>query len=243
METADLLLGAGADANAANDFRMTPLSEACTNGNAAFVRLLLKSGANPNTPIATGETPLMTCAKTGSADAVRMLIEYGAAVNAKEPTQNQTALMWAAAERHPDVVKALIDAHADLKAHTKQGFTADSLRGARRRPGKRKVVAGRGSGRQHPDAGRGRGKPCPSQLGLPRLAEPRLHSTAGGGGAGQVDLALYLLDHGADPNIDAAGFTPLHWASTSGKAYARIRCTVLKTPCPAFRIARPSCGW
>ncbi len=124
LDTANLLLGAGADPNAANDFRMTPLSEACINGNSVFVRSLLKSGANPNTPIATGETPLMTCAKTGSVDAVRMLIEYGAAINAKEPAQNQTALMWAAAERHPDVVKALIDAHADLKANSKQGFTA-----------------------------------------------------------------------------------------------------------------------
>src|SRR5215469_15482374 len=109
LESADLLLRAGADANLANDFRMTPLSEACTNANAALVRLLLKSGANPNTAIATGETPLMTCAKTGNADAVRMLIEYGAAVNVKEPSQNQTALMWAAAERHPDMVKALVE--------------------------------------------------------------------------------------------------------------------------------------
>src|ERR1700722_15097750 len=124
LETANLLLGAGGDANTANDFRMTPLSEACTNGNSVFVRSLLKSGANPNTAVATGETPLMTGAKTGSADAVRMLIEYGAAINAKEPAQNQTALMWAAAERHPDVVKAFIDAHADLKASSKQGFTA-----------------------------------------------------------------------------------------------------------------------
>ncbi len=99
--TADLVLRAGADANTANDFRMTPLSQACTNGSAEFVRLLLKSGANPNTAIATGETPLMTCAKTGSVDAVRILIEYGAVVNATEPSQNQTALMWAAAERHP----------------------------------------------------------------------------------------------------------------------------------------------
>jgi len=52
-----------------------------------------------------------------------MLVEYGAAVNTKDPT-GQTALMRAAAERHPDVVKALIDAHADLTANTKQGFTA-----------------------------------------------------------------------------------------------------------------------
>ena len=122
-DTAGLLLKAGADANTANDFGMTPLSQACINGSAEFVRLLLKSGANPNTAIATGETPLMTCAKTGTVDAVRLLIEYGAAVNATEPAQKQTALMWAAAERHPNVVSALIAAHADLKAHSKDGFT------------------------------------------------------------------------------------------------------------------------
>src|ERR1051325_10082584 len=42
LETAQLLIRAGADANAANDFRMTPLSEACTNASAALVDLLLK---------------------------------------------------------------------------------------------------------------------------------------------------------------------------------------------------------
>ena len=47
----------------------------------------------------------MTCASSGSADAVRMLIVRGADVNAKEPSENQTALMWAAAERHPDVAR------------------------------------------------------------------------------------------------------------------------------------------
>src|SRR5579872_2392773 len=124
LDTAQLVLKAGADANAANDFRMTPLSQACTNGSAEFVRLLLNSGANPHLGVATGETPLMTCAKTGNAEAVRLLVEHDAAVNAKEPAQNQTALMWAAAERHPNVVGALIAAHADLKAHTKDGFTA-----------------------------------------------------------------------------------------------------------------------
>ena len=124
VETAGLLIRAGADANAANDFRITPLSLACTNASAPLVELLLKAGANPTTPIATGETPLMTCARTGSTDAVRMLIARGADVNAKEPAENQTALMWAAAEHHPDVVRALIDAKADLRAHTRKGFTA-----------------------------------------------------------------------------------------------------------------------
>jgi uncharacterized protein len=40
LRTAELLIRAGADANAANDFRMTPLSQACTNGSAEFVDLL-----------------------------------------------------------------------------------------------------------------------------------------------------------------------------------------------------------
>src|SRR6266853_2609609 len=123
LRTAELLVRAGADANAANDFRMTPLSRACTNGSAEFVDLLLKARANPDTPIGTGETPLMTCARTGSVGAVRMLLVHGADVNAKEPTQNQTALMWAAAEQHSKVVQALIEANADLQVHSKSGFT------------------------------------------------------------------------------------------------------------------------
>jgi ankyrin repeat protein len=37
---------------------------------------------------------------------------------------------------------------------------------------------------------------------------------------GNVDLAVFLLDHGADPNIEAGGITPLHWASTTWEGYA-----------------------
>lgn len=208
-ETADLLLKAGADANAANDFRMTPLSQACTNGSGEFVRLLLKSGANPNLGIATGETPLMTCAKTGSADAVRILIEYGAAINATEPAQNQTALMWAAAERHPNVVTALIEAHANLKAHTKQGFTAlhFAARVGDLESVKLLLAAGVDVNLQTQTDG---------EAGGTTGYTPLLIATT----RAQVEVALYLLDHGADPNIGAAGFTPLHWASTTWEGFA-----------------------
>src|SRR5688572_17480343 len=74
LETAGLLVRAGADPNAANDFRMTPLSRACVNGSAAFVDLLLKAGANPNTRVATGVPPIMTCARSGNIEAVRLLL-------------------------------------------------------------------------------------------------------------------------------------------------------------------------
>ena len=49
LDTADVLIRAGADPNIANDLRTTPLSLACTNANAALVDRLLKAGAQPNT--------------------------------------------------------------------------------------------------------------------------------------------------------------------------------------------------
>jgi len=231
---ADLLIRAGADANAANDFRITPLSLACTNGSAPLVELLLKAGANPNTPIATGETPIMTCASSGSADAVRMLLARGADVNAKEPSQQQTALMWAAAERHADVVQTLIEAGADLQAHTRKGFTAlhfaareGDLESTTRllaagvnvniqsQPEPSETSAGTGeatkAGRTGSGAAAGGGgaRGPAYQASLSAGSTPLLVATT----RGQVPLALFLLEHGADPNAGDAGFSPLHWAA------------------------------
>jgi uncharacterized protein len=237
VQTAELLIRAGADANVANDFRMTPLSQACTNASSALVDLLLKAGASPNTPIATGETPIMTCAHTGNVDAVRMLFVHGADVNAKEPTQNQTAAMWAAAERHTQVLRTLIEANADLKAHTKTGFTPlhfaarvgdvesagmlldagvdvniryerdpENGRGAGEAgTGGRAAAAGRAGGARGAAAGGSGARADPAFPG----STPLLVATV----RGQVSLALFLLDHGADPNVMDAGFTPLFWAA------------------------------
>ena len=66
LEMTDLLLGAGADVNLANDYGLAPLSHACSNRSAAIVAKLLKAGADPNRAQRTGETPLMTCARAGS---------------------------------------------------------------------------------------------------------------------------------------------------------------------------------
>jgi uncharacterized protein len=219
--TADLLIRAGANANVSNDFGMTPLSRACTNASAALVQLLLDAGANPNARIATGATPIMTCASTGNADAVRALIARGADVNAKEPSEKQDALMWAAAERHPNVVRLLVEAGANPQAHTKKGFTA--LHFAAREGDLESVRQLLAAGvnvniRSHPDepaptgkdgkensGGRGPGYQATISAG----STPLLVATV----RGHVGLALFLLDHGADPNVLDAGFTPLHWAS------------------------------
>src|SRR2546425_6634026 len=242
LQTAELLVRAGADANAANDFRMTPLSQACTNGSAELVDLLLKAGANPDTPIGTGETPLMTCARTRSADAGRMLLVHGAKVSAKEPTQNQTALMWAAAQQHSKVVQILIEVNADLQAHSKSGFTALHFAARMGDMESTRTLLGAGVDvniRSQPDPENGRGQ-GPRGAGAARGAAgvgrggAARGAGAGGFGArgdtnfggstpllvatvrGQGPLALFLLDHGADPNVLDAGFTPLHLAAGPG---------------------------
>jgi uncharacterized protein len=118
LETAKLLLRAGANAKAANRYGVTPLHEACTVGNVAIVEALLKAGADPNAAFGDGETALMTAARTGSVDAVKMLLTFGAKVNTQEAWRGQTALMWAAAENHAAVVKLLIELRADVNARS-----------------------------------------------------------------------------------------------------------------------------
>src|SRR5204862_264541 len=81
------------------------------------------AGANPNAARSTGETPLMTASRTGSLEAVKSLLAHGATATAKEPTEGQTALMWAISERHADIARVLIEAGADVRARAASGFT------------------------------------------------------------------------------------------------------------------------
>jgi uncharacterized protein len=125
--------------------------------------------------------------------------------------------MWAAAEHHPDVLRTLIEHGADLQARTKKGFSA--LHFAARegeREGARLLLA----------AGVDvniRSEPTdPSEKGAgPRGRGPTIEATISAGSTpllvatvrGQLPLALFLLDQGADPNVVDGGFTALHWAA------------------------------
>jgi ankyrin repeat protein len=67
---AQLLVGAGANANATNVHGVSPLFLACTNASPKMVRLLLDAGADPNYANGDGETALMTASRTGNTDDV-----------------------------------------------------------------------------------------------------------------------------------------------------------------------------
>ena len=113
------LLKRGAKANITNQYGSTPLTEAVKVNDLELVRMLLDAHADPNSANQDGQSALMLAASLGSLEIAELLIAKGAGVNALETYRGQTALMWAAAEKHPDLVTLLLAHHADFKVRAK----------------------------------------------------------------------------------------------------------------------------
>lgn len=116
LAEAQRLIRAGGNVKGANRYGIAPLYLAALNGSASMIDLLLNSGADANATGPEGETALMTVARTGRVDAAKALLARGAIVDARERWRGQTALMWAAAQGHPAMMRLLIDSGADVHA-------------------------------------------------------------------------------------------------------------------------------
>ena len=194
LQTADLLLAAGADPDAADDHGVTPLERAAENASLPMVERLLSAGADAAVAQTSGLTPLMTASRTGNAALVRALLDSGAVVNAATVETNSTALMWALAAPHHDIVRLLLSRDADPTSETTPGFTP-------------LMVAARTGDVEMAEAliAAGVDVNSPSGDGTDVLA----YSIA----AGRSKFALFLLDRGADPNSWMGGVSALHAAA------------------------------
>ena len=213
-ELVERLLAAGADANAQNEFGSSALGEAAIGGYVDVIAALLKGGADANLPNPEGETPLMAVARTGHIEAATLLLEAGADVNAIELWGQQSALMWAAAQKQPAMMKLLISRGADVDARgavrnwerkvikeprpkdMNQGGFTPLLYAAREGciECARELVAG-GADLDLPD---------PHRVTPLVMALMNLH----------FDFAAYLIDAGADVNKwDLYGRSPLYMAA------------------------------
>jgi ankyrin repeat protein len=234
--TAGLLIKAGAQVNAATDQGITPLMLAALNGSLPFAEVLLNAGANPNLASSVGETALMTASQTGNVELVRLLLARGADVKAVESFRGQTALMRAVAENHVGVAQALLKGGADVSTRSKGGFTAlmfaaqqgslDATRllveaGASVHDTAPDGIAGDTQSRVAFKADTAAGVLMVAIDSAPeRESSLRLRGGDTGAGDGNLDrmhqaheaVALYLLDHGADPAQNGTGRTPLHAA-------------------------------
>jgi ankyrin repeat protein len=110
------LLKAGADPKLANSYGATPMALAANTGNAEIIDLLLRAGADVESANDEGQTALMAVARTGNLEAAKALLQHRANVNARETWGQQTALMWAAAQKQPRMIRLLIQHGADVNA-------------------------------------------------------------------------------------------------------------------------------
>lgn len=200
QKTVRLLIEAKCNVNATTRYQVTPLSIACQLGRPDSAEHLLAAGADANAILPGGETLLMTACRTGNASVVRSLLEHKAQINATE-RRGQTASMWAAAEGHADVLDLLIGAGADVNKSTSKGFSAImfAARQGNIDAVKRLLAAGVDVNSAMRPKTKGNRTPRDGTSALQLAVE-----------SGHFELALILVEEGADPNDQRSGFTPLH---------------------------------
>ncbi|HYR84447.1 MAG TPA: ankyrin repeat domain-containing protein [Terriglobia bacterium] len=224
LETADLLIRAGANVSAANRDGVTPMQLAAVNGTAPMIEKLIKAGANPNASLSKfGDTALMLAARTGKLDGVKLLLDNGAQVNAIETWGGTNTLMWAVSERHLDTVKMLIDhgAAVNIRSYFVPSAHGRGFEGATPEPpNPKQAVDELAGGWLTPLMFAAR----EGDLEIAKTlvaAGADLNAIAGDGKDalglaifnGQYELASYLIDNHVDVNhADAQRFTPLFWA-------------------------------
>ena len=198
LETAELLIEAGADVNAANDYGATPLSLACARRNTSMVKKLLQAGADPNSVLLKGETVLMTCSRTGSVEAVKSLLAHGADPNVREPWRWQTALMWTIAGKHSQIAGVLVERRADIHARTRGGFTPLMFAAQQGDVESARILVAAGAD-------------------VNDVTEEYGSALMVAAAGAHEELAMFLLEQGADPNVaDDRGITALHHAVQKG---------------------------
>ena len=121
LEDVKACLEAGADPNARDWKKGTPLHWAAFDANATIIQALLKAGADPNAQDKDKDTPLHQAAQYSKTPGViEALLEAGADPNA-QAADDVTPLHSAAKNGNLVAIQALLDAGADVKARTNWG--------------------------------------------------------------------------------------------------------------------------
>ena len=239
----ELLLDAGAALRATTRNGATPYSLAAYKAHAAVIELLLEAGEDANA-IFNGEPALLMVARAGDPDAVRALLRHGADPNVAEPIRGQTPLMHAAIEGNVEAMKVLL-----YEGSPTTDFRAD-VDGRSTGPSEKPRIGGRIPRVNDPLGLRSHRDPTWAvnndgwEMTAINWASRQGHIDAVGellaAGAdvndpksdGRTNLILaienrhyeladYLLDQGADPNM-GPGYTALHQVAWTRRLNAKF---------------------
>ncbi|MEM9079336.1 MAG: ankyrin repeat domain-containing protein [Verrucomicrobiota bacterium] len=198
VEVVQELIAAGAEVNERSEYGVTPLGLACEKGRPGVVKVLLEAGAKFDW--SAGDPVLLAAARGGFEETVGILLDAGAPVD--QASGGQTALMWAAAGGYEDVVELLLTGGAEVeRVAGESGLDAlcFAVRAGRTGVVEQLVAAG--------------ADPC-----APRTPKKVTAKAMRAGMAplllaienGHFELAMRLVEMGADVNDLRSGFGPLH---------------------------------
>ena len=224
------LLAKGADVNATDAARSTPLMQAAAAAPPAIIALLLEKGADIAAKDKSGFTPLLIAAYAGHLETVQLLLDKGA--NPLDADNDgHTALMGAAYSGNKAIVQLLLDKNTPIAATDKDGFTTVMVASGTGNVPLVQLLLDKGGDVNAPTRSgftplmqaAGAGKPPVVSLLLERGANVNARAGKGASAllvaayAGNTDIAEMLLGRGAEVNVaDAVGHTPLIGAAYSG---------------------------
>jgi len=211
LEAIQMLLDRGANVNLVSlSGGHTPLATAVVAKQGEAARCLLKRGAKTELADRSAFTPLLLAVLQGEPTMVRLLLEGGALAEVRAPGHNLTPLVAAAANLDPfkadkslTIIRALLDAKADINFQASDGRTA--------------LLAAAASS----DQGQGL---ATATLLLDRGANPDVANTKGetplmlAAGSGNEKMVKLLLRKEAKVDLKSgAGETAMSFAQRSGK--------------------------
>jgi len=212
VDAVRFLLDHGADVDAEDDNRLTPLHVISRYGNIKATRLLLEHGARVDARDDNHSTPLHIAFRSGSAGVARLLLEYGADINAQNKeglTPQHLLLAMGGDDLDTDAVRFFLDRGTDVDAVDNDHLT---LLHKASYDGNVKVawlLLDRGANIN----ARNKEGHTPLHRVLLNLDDDF--------GAEYFDAIQLLLEHGADVGaLDDTQSTPLHVASQYGCAKA-----------------------
>ena len=177
----------------------TLLLSAAVGGQHGLVRFLLNRCATVDQENSVGLTPLQAaaCQQPGNKETIEMLMEAGANIEAGNPHDGTTALIYAAELGTVDAAQALLSGGATVDAAKRDGGTA--LMAASHRGHLELVQA-----------------LIAARAALDKQNDEGATALMGAAQQGHAPVVVALLRARADPSLRALGRTALEWAREEG---------------------------